>query len=600
MKLIKDADQRRRFGALWQLLKYMLRYKLIFACVVVTVVASNLLALVIPQITGVVVDALNITTGGAIDMAFVLTNVAYILLIGLATYVLSVIQNMLMLKAAQSVVVDLRHDVFSQLSRLPVSFFDGNTKGNILAILVSDIDNISDTVSSDAITLLTGLVTLIGAVIMMLRISPRLTLVFAVTVPIMVIVAYFVKNRARVLFREKKNWFGRLCGYAEEMITAQKTVKVYGIEDYNVSHFEDMSASLCDAGGKAEFVSSTMMPQMNFINNLNYIGICAFGALLAVSGGISIGNISTFTLYAKKFSAPIVDTANIVNMLQATLAACDRVFSVLNADTEPDQPLLGEGAPASFPEPSRVRGEIEFSHVNFSYVPGTPVLKDISFKVRPGEKVAIVGATGSGKTTIISLLMRFYECGEGRITIDGMDIRAIPLATLRSYLALILQDSWLFEDTVLANISYAAPPERRDPEVVKQLCREITVDEFIETLPQGYDTMLRADAGGLSQGQKQLMSIARTFLCDPPVFILDEATSSVDTLTERHIQRVTANVTAGKTSIIIAHRLSTIRGADRIIVMKDGMIREVGSHDELMAQNGMYADLYRSQFTEVA
>ena len=403
------------------------------------------------------------------------------------------------------------------------------------------------------------------------------------------------------MFREKKNWFGRLCGYAEEMITAQKTIKVYGIEDFNEQKFDDMSEKLRAAGSKAEFASSTMMPQMNFINNLNYIGICAFGALLAVSGGISIGNISTFTLYAKKFSAPIVDTANIVNMLQATLAACDRVFSILGAESEPEQPLLPAASNSrTFPAPQDIRGEIRFEHVNFSYVKDKQVLNDISFTVKPGERIAIVGATGSGKTTIISLLMRFYECTDGRITIDGMDISEIPLATLRSYIALILQDSWLFEDTVLNNISYAAPPERRKPDVVKQLCRDITVDEFICTLPNGYDTMLRADSGGLSQGQKQLMSIARTFLCDPPVFILDEATSSVDTLTERHIQRVTANVTAGKTSIIIAHRLSTIRGADRIIVMKDGTIREVGSHDELMAKNGMYADLYRSQFVEVA
>lgn len=598
MNIIKDDEQRRRFGALRQLIMYMLRYKLIFACVVVVVIASNLLALVIPQLTGVIVDAL---VPGNVDFDVVVSNVINIALIGLASYVLSVLQNVLMLRAAQHVVVDLRHDVFQKLSRLPVSFFDGNTKGNILAILVSDIDNISDTVSSDAITLLTGMVTLVGAITMMLRISPLLTLVFAVTVPIMAAVAYFVKNRARVLFREKKNWFGRLCGYAEEMITAQKTIKVYGIEDFNEQKFDDMSEKLRAAGSKAEFASSTMMPQMNFINNLNYIGICAFGALLAVSGGISIGNISTFTLYAKKFSAPIVDTANIVNMLQATLAACDRVFSILGAESEPEQPLLPAASNShTFPAPQDIRGEIRFEHVNFSYVKDKQVLNDISFTVKPGERIAIVGATGSGKTTIISLLMRFYECTDGRITIDGMDIREIPLATLRSYIALILQDSWLFEDTVLNNISYAAPPERRKPDVVKQLCRDITVDEFICTLPNGYDTMLRSDSGGLSQGQKQLMSISRTFLCDPPVFILDEATSSVDTLTERHIQRVTANVTAGKTSIIIAHRLSTIRGADRIIVMKDGTIREVGSHDELMAKNGMYADLYRSQFVEVA
>lgn len=594
----KDVKpQKRSFGSLLHLFKYIFRYKAMFLCVLAAVIISNLMALMIPRLTGVIVDALNLGKGH-IDFGLLLRNALYIVLISLGTYALSVIQNALMLRTAQSVVVDLRRDLFEKLTRLPVSFFDGNSKGNILAILVEDVDNISETVSADAITLITGLITLFGSIWMMLMISARLTIIFVFTVPLMMLVAGVVKRKARRLFRIKKNWFGKLCGYAEEMITAQKTVKVYGIEEYNEARFDDMSESLRKAGSNAEFVSSTMVPQMNFLNNLNYIGICAFGALLAVSGGISIGSISTFTLYAKKFSAPIIDASNIVNMLQATLAACDRVFSVLNSDAEPTQ-SLPPAQGATFPEASDIKGEIRFEHVSFAYDADKPVLNDISFSVHSGEKVAIVGATGSGKTTIISLLMRFYEFGSGRITIDGIDIRTIPLARLRSYLSLILQDSWLFEDTVLNNIAYAAPPERKSPEVVKALCRDITVDEFINTLPQGYDTVLRADAGSLSQGQRQLMSIARTFLCDPPIFILDEATSSVDTLTEKHIQRVTQKVTQGKTSIIIAHRLSTIRGADKIVVMSDGRIVETGSHEELLVKGGMYADLYSSQFAEI-
>ena len=292
-----------------------------------------------------------------------------------------------------------------------------------------------------------------------------------------------------------------------------------------------------------------------------------------------------------------MDTANIVNMLQTTLAACDRVFSILNAPPEADQPLLPEAGSLL---PGKVRGEIRLEDVCFSYLDDTPVLKHVSLKVDPGEKVAIVGATGSGKTTIISLLLRFYDLSSGRITLDGVDICALPLAQLRHCFALVLQDSWLFEGTVMENIVYAAPEARRDPQTVRELCRQIEVDSFIESLPGGYDALLKSDSGGLSQGQKQLLNIARTFLCDPPVFILDEATSSVDTLTEARIKTVTDKVTAGKTSIIIAHRLSTILNADKIVVLRDGEIREVGRHEELLAQGGLYKELYESQFASLS
>lgn len=585
--------EKRKIGSLLHLLQYMMRYKFRLLVILLIVIAGNLLALLVPKITGIMVDSLDIMRGGAIDFNSLIQNGIYITLVSVAVWGLSAAQNQLMLKTAQNIVVDLRHDVFQKLMRLPVSYFDNNTKGNIISIVSTDVDNISDTVSSDAITLITGFVTVVGALIMMLSINFYLTLIFVVTIPMMFLFARIISKKARRLFRIKKANFGRMCGYSEEMITAQKTIKVYGLEDYNRENFYDVSRELQESGSKAEFTSSMMMPTMNSINNLNFVSICAIGAFLVLSGKLTIGDISSFVMYSKKFSHPIIDTANIINMLQTTLAACDRVFSIINAPTEPDNAKLPEEA---CKKPSEIRGEIRLDHVRFSYVPDTPVLRDISLTVEPGQKIAIVGATGSGKTTIISLLLRFYDIDSGSITIDGVDIRDIPLHRLRSYFALVLQDSWLFEGSVMENIGYAAPPERREPETVRQLCRQIEVDDFIESLPDGYDTILRSDSGGLSQGQKQMLNIARTFLCDPPIFILDEATSSVDTLTESKIKIVTDKVTENKTSIIIAHRLSTILNADKIIMMKDGEIREVGTHEELMERGGLYKELYESQF----
>lgn len=591
----KDPVQKRRIGSLFQLFRYIMHYKWQLLAVLVVVVASNLIALLIPKISGAMVDTIDVKDF-AIDFSALLQGAMYILLISAAIWGLSALQNVLMLKTAQNMVVDLRHDVFEKLTKLPVSYFDNNTKGNIISIVSTDIDNISETVSADAITLITGFITLVGSLAMMIAISEWLTLIFVVTIPIMFFAAKSISQRARRMFREKKACYGRLCGYAEEMITAQKTIKVYGLEDYNRDRFLEYSRRLRETGTVAEFTSSLMMPSMNSVNNLNFIGICAFGAFLALQGKISIGNISSFVMYSKKFSAPIIDTANIINMLQATLAACDRVFSILNYPEEPDPARLT----ADCKRPEEIRGEIRFEHVDFSYVEDMPVLRDVSFTVHPGEKVAIVGATGSGKTTIISLLLRFYDIQNGRITIDGVDIRELPIRRLREYFALVLQDSWLFEGSVLANITYAAPADKQDPEVVRRLCEQIEVDDFIEQLPQGYDTILRSDSGGMSQGQKQMLNIARTFLCDPPIFILDEATSSVDTLAEAKIKAVTDKVTAGKTSVIIAHRLSTILNADKIIVMRDGEIREVGSHTELLAKGGLYQELYESQFAAAA
>lgn len=574
----------------------MLRYKLRFGIVCMIVIVANLLALRIPYITGQMVDAIGLGTG-QVDFAFLWKGSFTIMGIAVLTWVLSVIQNQLMLKTAQSVVLDLRHDVFAKLLRLPVDFFDKNTKGNIISIVSTDIDNISETVSSDVITLLTGGVTVIGALGFMLELSGWMTCIFVVTVPMMFISAKVISKRSRARFRVKKTDYGELCGYAEEMITAQKTVKVYGIEEYNKERFFGISSRLKASGSKAETLSSMMMPSMNAINNLNFTLICIMGAILVLKGELSIGSISTFVLYSKRFAGPIIDTANIMNMFQVALAACDRVFSILNHEVEKDEATLRTEDCKPL---EQVKGEVVFDKVSFTYDGANEVLKQITLTIKPGQKVAIVGATGSGKTTLISLLMRFYDVTEGHILIDGVNIQAMPLNYLRQHFAMVLQESWLFGGSVGDNISYAASGERKDRETIRALCQEIGVDDFIMSLPDGYDTLLTSDSGGLSAGQKQLLNIARTFMCNPPLYILDEATSSVDPLTEVKIKEVTDRVIRGKTSFIIAHRLSTIVNADVILVMKDGEIAEQGSHEVLLAQGGIYKGLYESQFvTEI-
>lgn len=587
---VAAKPQKRNMGSFVGILRYVLRYRWQVVLILVTAVVGNLLALLIPQITGNLIDTLALGFTAEL-MAAMAKGCGMIAAVALVSWGLAIVQNRLMLYCAQSMVKQLRHDVFEKLLKLPVSYFDHRSKGDIISVVSTDIDNISDTVSSDIVTLLSGVVTVVGALAMMLTISPQITLIFIVTVPAMYILARVISRKARWLHRQRKDALGVLCGYAEEMITAQKTVKAYGLEDYNEGKFAAFAADLREKGWRAEFQSSCMMPTMNGINNVNFTLICAIGAFLVLSGRMSVGNISSFVMYSKRFAHPIVESANIINMFQTTLAACDRVFAILNAESEPDDSEAIEDA-------RKISGALCFDQVNFSYLPGKPVLRNISIDIRPGECVAVVGATGSGKTTLASLLLRFYDVDSGRILIDGQDIRSMPLQSLRRCFALILQDSWLFEGTVYENIAYAAPPERASKELIRQMCRDIRVDRLIQSLPQGYDTVLRNDTGSLSQGQKQLLNIARAFLCDPPVFILDEATSSVDTLLEAQIQEVTDRVIEGKTSIIIAHRLSTILRADKILVMKDGEIRESGNHAELLAQGGLYKSLYESQFAE--
>ncbi|MFI3170524.1 MAG: ABC transporter ATP-binding protein [Faecalibacterium sp.] len=614
------TQEKRSAGSLRQLLPYVLPHWGKLAVMMACMVVSNIAALYIPGQIGVVIDMIAVQSAGVGQLVLFMICAAVI------AWVLTALQNVLAVSVGQSVISALRHDLFAHMAHLPVSYYDGMSKGNLMSIMVTDTSNLSETISTDLVTLVTGCVTIIGASIMMLRISPLMTLIFMVTVPMMWIVTYFISKNARRLHHQRKAAYGKMCGYSEEMLTAQKSVFVYGQEEGSYARFAALSGDQRTKGTKAEFCSSLMMPAMNAITNLNYTLVAASGAFLALTGVVSIGNISSFALYSKKFGGPISDASNIIGMLQSSLAACDRIFAVLNApieetsggaersaaiaavqdcaQTNADSEVQNSGRmatedtalQASAAEGTACSGKIEFSHVAFAYDPAKPILRDVDFTIQPGQKIAVVGSTGAGKTTLISLLLRFYAVTGGEIKIDDIPIETLPLGALRRRFAMVLQDVWLFDGTVYENITYAMPEHDRSREKVRALCREIGVEEMIEQLPGGYDCYLRNDSTALSQGQKQLLSIARAFLCEPNIFILDEATSSIDPQTEHSIQAVTNRVLQGKTSIVIAHRLSTILSADCILVLRDGYLVEQGTHTQLLAQGGIYRQIFESQF----
>ncbi len=601
----KTKTKVRKIGTLRLLVPYLRPYVWKIAVMFFCMITANVAALYIPGQVGDAIDA--ITTGEDITVL-----VVCMLCAAMAAWVLTAVQNILSVSVGQSVVEDMRKELFEHISHLPVSFFDGTTKGNLISIMVTDISNVSETMSTDLVTVLAGIVTVVGASIMMLRINMQMSLVFVITVPLIAITTYFLAIHARKFHRARKAVFGKLCGYTEEMLTAQKSLFVYGQEEVAHKEFCAISQEQCEKGIRADFCSGLVMPAMNGVTNLNYLLIAGVGAFLALNGSVTVGAISSFILYSKKFSAPIADTSNIIGVLQSSLAACERIFAVLAvpveagaisastktaAQIEQEKEGREQQQEGSF-QIGKAQGKIEFSHVAFAYTPETPILRDIDFCIQPGQKVAIVGSTGAGKTTLISLLLRFYAATGGEIRLDDVPIADISLAQLRRQFAMVLQDGWLFDGTVYDNLVYAMPEHLQTRETVRALCREIGVEEMIESLPNAYDCVLRGDSTALSQGQKQLLSITRAFLCHPSVFILDEATSSIDPQTEHAIQEVTNRVLHGKTSIIIAHRLSTILSADCILVLKEGFVAERGTHEELLAKNGLYRQIFESQFAQ--
>ena len=518
--------------------------------------------------------------------------IGQIMLILVGLYVVSAffmyVQQFIMAGVAQKTVYDMRLDVSEKLARLPLKYYDSKTHGEILSRVTNDIDNISTTLQQSLTQLITSVVTIVGVVIMMLSISPLMTLIAVVTLPLSFLVTATIAKRSQRYFGAQQKSLGELNGHVEEMYTGHKVVKAFGHEAKSMAEFDKVNHQLFEAGWKAQFVSGIIMPLMFFVSNIGYVLVCVVGGIQATKKAIEIGDIQAFIQYSRQFTQPIVQTANIANVLQSTMASAERVFELLDeveelADVEPAVKLA---AP---------KGEVRFEHVKFGYKEEAPLMEDLSIDVQPGQTIAIVGPTGAGKTTLVNLLMRFYEINGGRITVDGVNTRQMKRGDLRGLFGMVLQDTWLFNGTIRDNIAYGRAGAT-DEEVIRA-AKAAHADHFIRTLPDGYNTVLNEEASNISQGQKQLLTIARAILADPSILILDEATSSVDTRTEVQIQKAMTNLMKGRTSFVIAHRLSTIRDADLILVMNHGSVIEQGSHHELLEKGGFYADLYNSQFT---
>ena len=566
----KPRDARRTLAVLG---RYLMKSAPMLAAALLLTVVSNVFQLIGPTLCGYAIDVFHYA---ALMLALYVASAA----IGYAV-------TILILHVSQRTVRAMRADLFAKLMRLPVGYFDRNQTGDILSHISYDIDTVNTSLSNDLVQILTSLITVAGALIMMIRISPVLVLVFAVTVPVSVLFTKYMTGRVRPLYRERSRKLGELNGFVEEYVSGQKTIRAYRREDDVLDRFDRKNEDAVQSYYRSEYYASVTGPSVNFINNLSLTLISIFGALLYLAGGISLGDISSFVLYSRKFSGPINEAANILSELQSALAAAERVFSLLNEEEEPaDAP----GAPKL-----RVTdGDVALEHVDFGYDPGRPVLRDVSLRAKPGGMVAIVGPTGAGKTTLVNLLMRFYDPQSGAISIDGQAIASVQRASLREAFSMVLQDTWLFNGTVHENIAYGSPGATR--EQVVAAAKATHIHEMIERLPQGYDTVLTEDGVNISKGQKQLMTIARAMLRKSHLLILDEATSNVDIRTELLIQSAMRALMRGKTCFVIAHRLSTIRNADLILVVRDGQIVEQGRHDDLLARNGFYASLFRAQF----
>ncbi len=575
-------------GTVLKLIKYIGKSKYLVFLIMITTIISTVLSLMGPKLQGQAIDAIRIGDGKLnVDFDGLVRVLVLMAIVYLASAVIQLFSGIASAKISQTTVYTMRQDLFRKISYLPIGYTDTHAHGDIMSRMTNDVDNISNTISSSITSLISAVLTLIGALIMLIRYDWRMALISLVTVPLTVFVSMKLSKFMRKYFVERQILLGQLNTQVEEMVTGYKTVMAYGKEKDACDEFAVISEDFRKCSIKANVWGGIMGPCMNIINNLNYLIVACSGAYFTLIGAISVGDIQAILQYSRQLSQPINQISNQYASILTAIAGAERVFSILETPDEIDEGTSDMKA-------DDIRGDVEFSHVNFSYVPGKPVLRDFNLTVKQGQKIALVGATGSGKTTVVNLLTRFYDADDGTITVDGVNIRDIPKKTLRSAIGIVLQDTVLFHDTIGNNIRYGkldATYEEMD-----HAADVAEVDEFLGRLPDGYETVLAEGGSNLSQGQSQLLSIARAVLADPKILILDEATSSVDTRTEMNIQQAMIALMKNRTSLIIAHRLSTIRDADCIIVLKDGAVMEYGNHEELLEKQGVYYDLYQNQF----
>lgn len=581
-------------GSLKKLTLYLSVYKLRLLFVLIFAVASTIFMIVGPKILGKATTALfegimNMiaNNGKGIDFNYISQIILFLLGLYIISSIFSYIQGFIMTGVSMKVTYDLRRNIFSKINRLPFKYFDKTSYGEVLSFLTNDIETINQTLNQSITQIITSIATIIGILVMMFSISWQMTIVALLIVPTSFIIVVVIVKKSQPHFSEQQTYLGHINGHVEEMYSGHNVVKAFNGEQASFDTFDHYNSTLYSSAWKSQFLSGLMMPMMTFIGNIGYVAVCILGGYLAVNGRLSVGDIQAFIQYVRQFNQPIMQIANISNILQQTTAAAERVFTFL------DEPEEIEEKTTDF-DLSKVSGRVDFDHVNFGYAPGKTVIKDFSAHVKEGQKIAIVGPTGAGKTTIVKLLMRFYDVESGAILVDGHNIQDFSRDDLRGFFGMVLQDTWLYNASIRDNIRYGRL-DASDEEVEKAAIAA-QVDYFVHTLPDGYNMFLNEEASNVSQGQKQLLTIARAILADPKILILDEATSSVDTRTEVLIQKAMDNLMEGRTSFVIAHRLSTIKNADLILVMNEGDIVEQGNHDNLLAAEGFYSKLYNSQF----
>ena len=590
------AEKAKNFkGSISKLMQYIGRYKIAILAVMIMAAASTVFTVIGPKVLGKATTGLSeglmkkITGTGGIDFSYIGRILIIVLCLYACSAIFSFIQGWIMTGVSQKVCYRLRKEISEKINRMPMKYFESRTYGEVLSRITNDVDTLGMGLNQSITTIITSVATMIGVLVMMLSISPLMTIIAIVILPISVGLVSFVVKKSQSYFKTQQEYLGHINGQIEETYGGHMVVKSFNKEKDMVDTFDKTNAVLYSSAWKSQFFSGMMQPIMMFVGNLGYAGVALSGGMLAINGVITIGDIQAFIQYVKNFTQPITQIAQVINQVQSMAAASERVFEFL--EEEEEEQIAANPVPTD-----NIRGEVEFKHVKFGYKEDQIIIKDFCANVKPGQKVAIVGPTGAGKTTMVKLLMRFYDVNSGEILIDGHNIKDFNRRELRDAFGMVLQDTWLYKDTIMENIRYGKL-DATDEEVIAA-AKAAHAHHFIETLPGGYNMELNEDASNVSQGQKQLLTIARAILADNPSLILDEATSSVDTRTEIQIQNAMDNLMKGRTSFVIAHRLSTIKDADIILVMKEGDIVEQGNHEELLAKGGFYADLYNSQFEE--